>query len=58
VRVLSGALWLGALGCLPTDWRSCTDYRTISGVNGPLVILENVKVRCSSLRSPTPPRLC
>ena len=22
-----------------------TDYRTISGVNGPLVVLENVKVR-------------
>ena len=26
------------------DWQ--LDYRTISGVNGPLVVLENVKVFC------------
>lgn len=26
-------------------WRYGVDYRTITGVNGPLVILDNVKVR-------------
>ena len=32
-------------------WRCAdsTDYRTISGVNGPLVVLENVKVGAEAL---------